>query len=123
MQTIEIYWQDLTKKKREELLQLLGDNRNWDVFPLATIDIEDDEEVEPEYTVPAEFVSEWDDYYTVTSPCRVNPVTKEVTDIAEVDASGFENLTREYIILDGEEHNVFQQSDLTENEDEYWYQA
>ena len=47
METIEIYWQDLSEKKQKELLQMLGDNRNWDVFPLATIDIED-------LTVPAE---------------------------------------------------------------------
>ena len=119
MKTIEIYWQDLTERKQNELLQMLGDNRNWDVFPLATVDIEDDEE----HTVPAEFVSVWDDYYTLTSPCRVNPLTREVTDIEVMNVEGVGNLTREYIILDGEEFNVFQQSDLTENEDEYWYQA
>lgn len=123
MKTIEIFWNDLTEAKKKELLSLLGDNRNWDVFPMATIDLEDDDVGEAEYTVPAEFVSVWDDYFTVTTPCRVNPLTKEVTAIEEVDVAGLEHLTREYIILDGEEHNVFQQSDLSENEDEYWYQA
>lgn len=119
MTSIEIYWQDLSKEKQNELLELFdGDNHNWDVFPLATLDIENEEQI-----VPAEFVSEWDDAYTVTTPCRVNMVSKEVTDIETVDTVGFEQLTREYILLNGEEHNVFQQSDLTENEDEYWYQA
>lgn len=119
MTSIEIYWQDLSKEKQNELLELFdGDNHNWDVFPLATLDIEDEEQI-----VPAEFVSERDDAYTVTTPCRVNMVSKEVTDIETVDTVGFEQLTREYILLNGEEHNVFQQSDLTENEDEYWYQA
>lgn len=43
MKQIEIYWQDLTKEKQEEILEVTGgDNGNWDVFPIATIDIEDD---------------------------------------------------------------------------------
>ena len=37
MTSIEIYWQDLSKEKQNELLELFdGDNHNWDVFPLAT---------------------------------------------------------------------------------------
>ena len=42
MITIEIYWQDLTKKKQEEILELLGENCNWDAIPICTIDIEED---------------------------------------------------------------------------------
>ena len=41
---IEIYWDDLTREKQENLLNLLGDNRNWDVFPIAEIEIEEDAE-------------------------------------------------------------------------------
>ena len=41
---IEIYWDDLTKEKQEELLNLFGDNRNWDVFPITEIEIEEDAE-------------------------------------------------------------------------------
>ena len=36
---IEIYWQDLTQAKQGEILQVLGENGNWDVFPIATIDV------------------------------------------------------------------------------------
>ncbi len=36
---IEIYWSDLTEEKQQELLNLLGDNQNWDVFPIAEIEI------------------------------------------------------------------------------------
>lgn len=43
-ETIEIYWQDLTKAKQQEILQELGDNGNWDVFPICTIDIQKQEE-------------------------------------------------------------------------------
>ena len=33
MTSIEIYWQDLSKEKQNELLELFdGDNHNWDVF-------------------------------------------------------------------------------------------
>ena len=41
--TIEIYWNDLTKEKQQELLNLLGDTRNWDVFPIAEIEIEEED--------------------------------------------------------------------------------
>ena len=41
--TIEIYWNDLTEEKQQELLNLLGDNRNWDAFPIAEIEIEEED--------------------------------------------------------------------------------
>ena len=36
---IEIYWQDLTLSKQREILQAFGENGNWDVFPIAAIDV------------------------------------------------------------------------------------
>ena len=44
--TIEIYWNDLTEEKQQELLNLLGDNQNWDVYPIAVIEIEEEEDAE-----------------------------------------------------------------------------
>lgn len=41
---IEIYWDDLTESKQKEILDLLGDNGNYDVFPIATIEAEQEEE-------------------------------------------------------------------------------
>lgn len=41
--TIEFYWDDLTSKKQEEILLLLGDNGNWDVIPFCTLEIEESE--------------------------------------------------------------------------------
>ena len=41
--TVEIYWNDLTKEKQKELLEIFGDNNNYDVFPIATIEIEEEE--------------------------------------------------------------------------------
>ena len=38
MNTIEIYWNDLTREKQEEILRILGDNGNYDVFPICTIE-------------------------------------------------------------------------------------
>ena len=32
MTTIEIYWQDLTPEKQAEILRVLGENGNYDVF-------------------------------------------------------------------------------------------
>ena len=39
---IEIYWNDLTPEKQAELLDLLGDNNNWNVFPIRTFEIEEE---------------------------------------------------------------------------------
>ncbi len=44
MVEIEIYWQNLTEKKQQEILELLGENHNWDTFPMCTISIFDEEE-------------------------------------------------------------------------------
>lgn len=40
MKTVEIYWKDLTEAKQREILELLGDNGNYDIFPIAVIDYE-----------------------------------------------------------------------------------
>lgn len=46
MITIEFYWDSLTKEKQNEIREALGmepdDNGNWDVFPMATLEIEED---------------------------------------------------------------------------------
>ena len=39
---IEIYWNDLTPVKQAEILEKLGDNCNWDVIPIVTIEEEGD---------------------------------------------------------------------------------
>ena len=47
MISIDIFWDDLTKAKQDEIREELGmdsdDNGNWDVFPIATLDFEEDE--------------------------------------------------------------------------------
>lgn len=48
MITIEIYWDDLSKAKQNEIREALkmdaDDNGNWDVFPIATMDFEEESE-------------------------------------------------------------------------------
>ena len=39
MISIEIYWDDLTAEKQQEILSIAGDNLNWDVIPIYTIEI------------------------------------------------------------------------------------
>lgn len=39
----EILWSDLTPDKQNEIFKALGDNGNYDVFPLATIIIGEEE--------------------------------------------------------------------------------
>ena len=36
-QVIQLYWDDLSASAKERLLELLGDNGNYDVFPLAEL--------------------------------------------------------------------------------------
>ncbi len=54
MITIEFYWNDLTEKKQNEIREALGmepdDNGNWDVFPIATLEVEEEFECDPPYT-------------------------------------------------------------------------
>ena len=51
--SIEIYWQDLTPAKQQEILQAFGENGNYDVFPIATLDVsEEDEEFSGQEQAP-----------------------------------------------------------------------
>lgn len=40
--TIEIYWDDLTEEKKKEIIEEAGDNGNYDVFPIATIEVDEE---------------------------------------------------------------------------------
>lgn len=41
---IEIYLSDLSKEKQKEIILELGDNGNYDIFPIATIETKNKEE-------------------------------------------------------------------------------
>ena len=43
-ESIEIYWQDLTPAKQSEILQAFGENGNYDVFPIATLNVPEEDE-------------------------------------------------------------------------------
>ena len=43
-ESIEIYWQDLTPAKQSEILQAFGENGNYDVFPIATLEVPEENE-------------------------------------------------------------------------------
>lgn len=34
---VEIYWDDLTEEKQREILEVFGDNQNFDQFPIAVL--------------------------------------------------------------------------------------
>ena len=40
---VQLYWDDLSVEAKERLLELLGENGNYDVFPLAELVFENDE--------------------------------------------------------------------------------
>lgn len=73
----------------------------------------------------ATFVSVWDDGFEVETDCKVNTDTNEVFDIetADVDELDLEILDREYIVIDGNEYDVYPIADCIPDEladDEYW---
>ena len=68
------------------------------------------------------FVSVWDGGVEIETPCKVNTETKEVFDIIIARYDG-DVLEKEYIEIDGEEFPVFQVSDITEDNNEYWYDS
>jgi hypothetical protein len=39
---VQLYWDDLSPSAKERLLELLGENGNFDVFPLAELVIENE---------------------------------------------------------------------------------
>jgi len=41
---IEIYIQDLTEEKQKEVIEAFGEDNNFDVFPVTTIEVYDVEE-------------------------------------------------------------------------------
>ena len=44
MAEIEIYWDDLKPEKQQEILEALGENGNYDVFPIAVLEFEEEQE-------------------------------------------------------------------------------
>lgn len=68
------------------------------------------------------FTSVWDGGYEVTTNCKVNMETREVFDIEVANFDGFEFLEKEYITVDSEDYSVFQISDITEEDNEFWYE-
>lgn len=40
--SIQIFFQDLVPEKQQEIINALGDNGNYDVFPIAEIEVDDD---------------------------------------------------------------------------------
>ena len=40
----ELYWDDLSEETQKQIMELLGDNGNWDVIPFAEIVIKEEEE-------------------------------------------------------------------------------
>lgn len=75
-------------------------------------------------TKEARFISTWEDGIEISSPCLVNEKTKEVYDIEICDncPENLGQLEKEEVEIDGKRYPVFQGSDITEEDDEYWYE-
>lgn len=42
---VNIMWGDLSKRFQKKILQVFGDNCNWDVIPIAEMEIEDERDI------------------------------------------------------------------------------
>lgn len=72
--------------------------------------------------VRATFGSVWDGGEVVETPCMVNLETKEVFNIEmNQDCNDLDVLEKEFVEINGVEYPVFQNSDITEEDNEYWY--
>lgn len=74
--------------------------------------------------VDALFVSEFCDGHEISVPCKVNTITNEVFDIESDSSAEYQDspLEREYVLLYGDDFPVFQSSDITEGDNELWYE-
>lgn len=74
--------------------------------------------------VDALFVSEFCDGHEISVPCKVNTITNEVFDIESDSSAEYQDspLEREYVLLYGDDFPVFQSSDITEEDNELWYE-
>ena len=41
---VDILWDDLSAKAQKQLLKLMGENGNFDVFPIASINVSQEED-------------------------------------------------------------------------------
>ena len=48
-ESIDIFLEDLTPRKQSEILRLIGDNCNFDIYPVTSIPVEP--QTEPEFTM------------------------------------------------------------------------
>lgn len=39
---VQIFWKDLTAEKQQEIIDEFGDNCNFDVFPIAELQLDDE---------------------------------------------------------------------------------
>ncbi|MDR2531978.1 MAG: hypothetical protein LBC82_03960 [Oscillospiraceae bacterium] len=55
----DIFWDDLSPITKSELLELMGDNGNYDVTPLVSINVSSEEGAEAPHITVKRKVSEW----------------------------------------------------------------
>lgn len=50
-ETIKIFWEDISARKQQEILDAFGENCNFDIFPIAEIpvEVEDEEDLYESY--------------------------------------------------------------------------
>lgn len=44
MITLRLYFNDLTKERQDKIVEVFGDNCNWDIIPICTLEIEDEKD-------------------------------------------------------------------------------
>ena len=108
MNQFEIYIDDLTPECRARFQEWLGgDNGNFDMIPICTIEHQWE---------TVEFVSIWDSGISVTTTAMYDSETGlvfNVEEATEIDADALDCCEREYVIIDGEEHDIEDNEDGT----------
>ena len=68
MVQIEIYWGDLTEAKQKEILEAFGDNGNYDIGPIATVEYDDCSLATP---ANVDLIATYEDVYDVPENERI----------------------------------------------------
>jgi hypothetical protein len=102
MRTLNLYYNDLTPEAQKKYLKVQGvssaSELNWEVTPLAIIEVEEET---PEEILKGSFVSVWDDGSVISTEATLNPATGEVTTTPIEGDIDHGSLEREYFESEG----------------------
>jgi len=109
MKGMELYFNDLTAEAQKKYMEVAGvsdpSELNWEVSPIAIIEVEENQD--DESTIPGTFVSIWSDGSSIQTKATLNLQTGKVTAAQSDDTSDHGSLEQEYFEdINGQGHQI-----------------